>query len=100
MIKKLSEMDLIKYEKYGVIMLEPLGIKKGNELLQRHNLIENFLKLLNIEHGLLEETEKIEHTINEEILCGIKDLLNFFHDNPDLLDQFNTYRTITNNNVL
>ncbi len=100
MIKKLSEMNLIKYEKYGVIMLEPLGIKKGNELLQRHNLIENFLKLLNIEHGLLEETEKIEHTINEEILCGIKDLLNFFHNNPDLLDQFNTYRTIINNNIL
>jgi Mn-dependent DtxR family transcriptional regulator len=97
MIKKLSELNLVKYEKYGVIMLEAIGIEKGKELLMRHNLIENFLRLLNIKNGLLEETEKIEHTINEEILCGIKDLVDYFQDNQDQLDRFNQYRNIKTN---
>lgn len=92
MIKKLSDMKLIKYEKYGMIILEDKGIKKGIELLQRHNLIENFLTLMNVSNKRLEETEKIEHTINEETLCGMKDLLDFFRENPSIQTQFHNYR--------
>jgi Mn-dependent DtxR family transcriptional regulator len=92
MIQKLSEINLIKYEKYGVIMLEDKGLKLGKALLYRHNLIEDFLKLLNITEGILAETEKMEHTINDEILTGIKDLVDFFNDNPELLEKLNKYR--------
>lgn len=93
MIQKLSEMKLIKYEKYGVIMLEQEGKILGKELLNRHNLVMDLLKILNINEGLLAETEKIEHTINPEILSGIKDLLDFFNDFPELLNEFNHYRS-------
>ncbi len=92
MIQKLAELNLIKYEKYGVIMLQPYGIEVGRSLLERHNLIEKFLKMLNINEGLLEETEKIEHTINDDILKGIKDLVSFFTDYPEILAKFNEYR--------
>ncbi len=92
MIQKLAEMNLIKYEKYGVIMLEQRGIETGRALLIRHNTIEMFLRLLNITNGILEETEIIEHTINPQILCGMKDLIDFFQDNPDILQIFNEYR--------
>ena len=67
MIKKLDALQLIKYEKYGVIMLKPDGMEVGKALLNRHNLIEQFLRFLKVEEGLLEETEKIEHTINGKI---------------------------------
>lgn len=99
MIQKLADMKLIKYEKYGVIMLEPIGIKKGKALLMRHNIIEKFLRLLNVNEGILEETEKIEHTINEEILSGMKDLIDFFHENPELLHTFNEFREVKNNSA-
>ena len=92
MIQKLSEMDLIQYEKYGVIVLEKAGKDIGKALLYRHNMIEEFLKLLNITEGLLSETEKMEHTVNDEILSGIRDLVGFFRDNPDILDKWNHYR--------
>jgi len=92
MVQKLAEINLIKYEKYGVIMLQPHGVEIGKALLERHNLVEKFLRVLNITDGLLEETEKIEHTINEEILSGIKDLVNFFTDHPEVLTKFNEYR--------
>ena len=92
MVQKLSEMNLIKYEKYGVIRLEDEGKALGNVLLNRHNRIMEFLKLLDIKEGLLAETEKMEHTINGEILSGIGDLVDFFIDNPQSLDKFNQYR--------
>lgn len=93
MVQKLSEMDLIKYERYGVIMLEDKGNVLGKALLNRHNRIMEFLKILNIKEGLLAETEKMEHTINGDILTGIEDLVDFFRDNPDILDKFNKYRS-------
>jgi Mn-dependent DtxR family transcriptional regulator len=92
MIQKLSEMKLIKYEKYGVIILDKEGKTLGKALLYRHNLIEEFLRLLNISEGLLAETEKMEHTINDEILMGIKDLVEFFKGNPGLKEAWNKYR--------
>lgn len=92
MIQRLSDLNLIKYEKYGVIILEEKGMALGKALLYRHNLIEKFLRLLNITDGLLTETEKMKHTINAEILSGIKDLVNFFNDYPELLCEFNKYR--------
>lgn len=92
MIKKLADLGLVKYKKYGVIMLKSRGNDIGKALLKRHNLIEKFLLFLNVTDGLLEETEKIEHTINEEVLCGIGDLVDFFTDYPELLKQFNEYR--------
>jgi Mn-dependent DtxR family transcriptional regulator len=92
MIKKLDALQIIKYEKYGVIMLRPKGMEVGKALLNRHNLIERFLRFLDVKEGLLEETEKIEHTINQEILCGIAELVGFFEENPEFLKKFNEYR--------
>ncbi|NLK28002.1 MAG: transcriptional regulator MntR [Clostridiales bacterium] len=99
MIQKLSDLKLIKYERYGVIMLEESGVKIGKMLLQRHNLVERFLKFLNVTDKVLEETEKIEHTLNEEILHGIKELIDFFDENPDIMDRFKQYREDQKNNL-
>lgn len=91
MIQKLSDMDLLKYERYGVIMLEERGKALGATLLDRHNCVENFLKLLDIHEGLLEGTEKIEHTINGDILIGLNRLINFFEENPLVYEQFRVF---------
>lgn len=92
MLRKLSDLKLIKYEKYGVIMLEQSGVEVGKALLVRHNLIERFLRLLDVSDGILADTEKIEHTINDEILCGMRDLADFFDENPETLSKLKEYR--------
>jgi Mn-dependent DtxR family transcriptional regulator len=93
MLQKLSELNLIKYEKYGVIHLENDGYAIGKALLKRHQIIEAFLKLLQVSDGIIEETEKIEHTINETVLEGIHDLLDFFKEYPELYQKFYVYRS-------
>ncbi|MFV0343205.1 MAG: metal-dependent transcriptional regulator [Anaerocolumna sp.] len=92
MIQKLAELDLLKYERYGVIMLKDRGAKIGRGLLDRHNVVEEFLRLLDIQEGLLENTEKIEHTINGDILNGMIRLVGFFKGNPSIHKKFIEYK--------
>ncbi len=92
MVQKLSKLGLINYEKYGVIVLKDEGNRIGNALLKRHKIIENFLTLIGVSSsGILEETEKIEHTINPETLKCINNLLSFFKNNLDVLNQFKNF---------
>lgn len=93
MVQRLAELNFLKYEKYGVIMLREDGKKAGAALLRRHNIIENFLRVLGIsETGILKETEKIEHTISDETVKCLEDYTDFIRNNPELIDKFNKYR--------
>ena len=92
MIQKLAELDLVNYEKYGVVRLTELGSKQGSILLKRHAIIETFLKFLGITESLLEETEKIEHTISKETLVSIVSFISFLQDNPDISKKYEVYR--------
>ena len=70
----------------------------GKILLRRHNTIEDFLKLLGIEENeILQETEKIEHTINKKTVESFAVLVNFFKENSDIKDMFIHYQSECNN---
>lgn len=93
MVQRLGKQNLLKYEKYGVIVLEDKGKILGELLLKRHNIIETFLKKLGVpEDVLLVETEKIEHTISENTTKCFEDFIGFIEDNKDVEDRFNTYK--------
>ena len=73
MIQKLAKLGYLKYEKYGIIILEDKGKKLGKKLLERHKTIEELLKIIGIpEKNILIETEKIEHTLSSNSICYIK----------------------------
>jgi len=92
MIRKLSDGGFVDYERYGKITLTEKGNLKGNTLLMRHNIIENFLRSIGLSKDILEETEKIEHTISKETLSCIVNYLSFLEDNPDIKKKFEVYR--------
>jgi Mn-dependent DtxR family transcriptional regulator len=93
MVQRLGKQNLLKYERYGVIILKEEGKVLGEVLLKRHNIIENFLQILGIpETILLIETEKIEHTISEETTKCIIDFIAFIKNNPDVTDAYNDFR--------
>lgn len=91
MVKQLQCKDLLIHENYGNLVLNDKGKKIGKSLLLRHNTIESFLKLIGLQNNLHEETEKIEHTINEETLDNILKLVKFFDDNPIILSKYIHY---------
>lgn len=92
MIQKLAELGLVHYEKYGVIRLTGLGKLKGSLLLSRHNIVATFLKSIGVTASLLEETEKIEHTISKETQICIADFLSFLEENPEILNKFRAFK--------
>jgi len=93
MVQRLGELNLIKYEKYGVIMLEEDGKRLGKSLLMRHNIIEGLLKILGVSQKLiLSETEKVEHTISDETIKCFEDYIDFIKNNPDVVIRLNAYR--------
>ncbi len=80
MIKRLANGGYVYYEKYGLIKLTDKGNDIGEYLLNRHKSIYEFLKMIGIENDLLEQTEKLEHAINENTLYWIKELTAFLNN--------------------
>ncbi len=96
MIQKLAGIGLVNYQRYGVVTLTEEGKQKGHLLLKRHNIIETFLKAIGVTKGILEETEKIEHTISKETLICIADLTSFFEENQEIVKKFSNYKRSRN----
>jgi Mn-dependent DtxR family transcriptional regulator len=94
MVQKLGELNLLKYEKYGVIILKEEGKKLGALLLKRHNIIETFFRLLGIsDEKILSETEKVEHTLSDETTKCFEEYISFIKDNTDVADRFSAYKS-------
>lgn len=92
MVQKLGKLGLLHYEKYGIVQLTPEGERIGKYLLKRHEIIENFLKVIGVEEQLLVNVELIEHNVTTGALNKIKILNEFFETYPDILEKFEKYR--------
>ena len=94
MIKKLDELNLAKYEKYGYIRLTENGSNYGAYLLNRHNTVERFLKILGVSKCLLQETEKIEHVLSKETFERIINFIEVVEKHPEIK------RLLDNNSIM
>ena len=92
MMKKLGELGLIKYEKYGVIILSKQGKAIGSYLLNRHNIIDEFFGFLGKTDDILSEIELIEHVISSETVENMYLLNKFFEENSDVVDKYNEFK--------
>lgn len=88
MVQRLSKEGYLVYQKYGIIQLTPLGLDIGQELLNRHQTLELFLHLLGVRENLLNDTEKIEHSLSSETLGAIYLFVEFMQQHHDLLEKY------------
>ena len=96
MVKKLGQLKFVNYEKYGVVTLTDEGKKVGEFLLNRHNIIENFLSLIGCKEDILLQAELIEHTITLDTVDNIRILNDFFEKNKDILEKYINYKKYIN----
>lgn len=75
MVNKLKDLDLVKFEKYGLITLTRRGGEIGHYLLWRHDLLHRFFCLLNHSACELEQVEQVEHYMNKETLDNLEKLV-------------------------
>ena len=77
MLKKLSELRLVEYERHRGVQLLPAGRKVALEVLRHHRLLELYLsEALGYDWDEVhDEAEKLEHHISEEFENRISALL-------------------------
>ena len=80
MIKRLAKDNYVFYEKYGFIKLTEKGRNIGSKLLERHRIIFEFLECIGVKKNILEQTEIIEHAVNDEVLNKIDKLTQFLKE--------------------
>lgn len=87
MVRKLADAGYVNYERYGIVRLTGKGAEAGSFLLDRHQTIETFLKILGVKNNVLRQTELIEHNISCETLEKIRKLNAFLEEEPGLREK-------------
>lgn len=86
MVQKLDKDGYLVYEKYRGLTLTPKGVKLGKRLVQRHELLEQFLRLIGVEESLIYgDVEGIEHHLSWNSIDRIADLVQLLEERPEIV---------------
>jgi Mn-dependent DtxR family transcriptional regulator len=84
MVQKLDRGKYLVYEKYRGLVLTPKGRKMGKRLVDRHQLLEEFLRIIGVSEELIyDDVEGIEHHLSWDSITCIEYLVQYFQQNPE-----------------
>ncbi|ASA23150.1 transcriptional regulator MntR [Paenibacillus donghaensis] len=79
MIQKLDKDEYLIYEKYRGLVLTTKGKKVGKRLVDRHELLEEFLGLIGVQQEhIYKDVEGIEHHLSWDSITRIETLVEYF----------------------
>jgi len=88
MVQKLDKDGYLIYERYRGLVLTPRGQKLGKRLLERHSLLEQFLRLIGVdEERIYGDVEGIEHHLSWNSIDRIADLVQLLEESPDFMEK-------------
>ncbi|MFC7685951.1 transcriptional regulator MntR [Ureibacillus sp. GCM10028918] len=86
MVQKLDKDGYLVYEKYRGLTLTSKGEKLGKRLVKRHELLEQFLRLIGVDEGrIYEDVEGIEHHLSWNSIDRIADLVQLLEEESHLV---------------
>ncbi|SFJ31923.1 transcriptional regulator MntR [Thermoflavimicrobium dichotomicum] len=87
MVQKLDQSKYLVYEKYRGLVLTAKGKKIGKRLVDRHHLLEQFLRLIGVnEEHIYNDVEGIEHHLSWDSITCIENLVDFLGKNPEIVE--------------
>ncbi|MDQ0256271.1 Mn-dependent DtxR family transcriptional regulator [Evansella vedderi] len=88
MVQKLDKSEYLVYEKYRGLILTPKGKKIGKRLVYRHDLLEEFMKIIGVDaENIYQDVEGIEHHLSWDAIDRIGDLVQYFDEKPERVDE-------------
>ena len=88
MVQKLDKDGYLIYERYRGLVLTPKGQKLGKRLVKRHDLLEQFLRLIGVKEDLIyHDVEGIEHHLSWNSIDRIADLVQVLEENPEFVQK-------------
>lgn len=93
---KLRARGYITYPKYGFISLTDKGKEMGSYLVERNQVLQDFLMLLRAPCDVAAEAEAMEHYLSRETIDSIQVMMGFMQDNPEVYKAFVDYANAHN----
>ena len=94
MVQKLDKDGYLIYERYRGLVLTPKGQKLGKRLVKRHDLLEQFLRLIGVNEDLIyHDVEGIEHHLSWNSIDRIADLVQVLEENPEFVQKLEKQKT-------
>lgn len=78
MAGNLKRQDLVAFEKYGTVSLTEGGLRLGEYLLFRHQVLHRFFCYVNQSADELEQVEKVEHFMEPKTVYNIQKWMDKF----------------------
>ena len=92
-IKKLSESELVSYERYGDINLTKKGMEIAENVMHKHDILKNFLNILGVDLKTAdEEACSMEHVLDSTTINKLKKFAEFTNIYPDAPNFFEAFR--------
>ena len=89
-LRKLAEMDLIRYERREYIALTEMGEEKGRRVFSRHRLLTRFFEeiLRMPTHAAGEQACAMEHSLTDDAMDRLARLFEFLGGCPSIIETF------------
>src|SRR6267378_2762957 len=88
MVQRLDAEGLLKYEKYRGLVLTTAGETLARNIMRRHQLLTDFLRMLGIDEEVIyHDVEGMEHHISPQTLHAIEALMEALRNNPMVLSR-------------
>src|SRR6201993_1715474 len=88
MVQRLDAEGLLKYEKYRGLVLTTAGETLARNIMRRHQLLSDFLRVLGIDEEVIyHDVEGMEHHISPQTFRAIEALLSELQQHPRLIAQ-------------
>ena len=92
MIQKLDEKKYLEYEKYHGINLTHIGKQVADTIRRKHSTLLEFFEILNVGKGIAnQDTEGLEHHLNDKTIRQLKKFITFLKSNPKIIKQFREF---------
>lgn len=93
MVQKLAEAGYIHYERYRGLILTAEGERLGEEMKERHAMLEEFLRIIGVpEETLRVDVEGIEHHVSPATVRSLQELTAFLRENEQMRVKLTRFR--------
>lgn len=99
-LHKLSNRGYVIYQPYEAIQLTEKGMSEGEFLVQRNQLLKDFLIVLKTASDIDREAESMEHYLSLSTIQAIEKFVHFMKENPDIEEKYNEFFKKTNESYL
>lgn len=92
MLQKLDEKKYLEYEKYHGINLTNMGKQVADTIRRKHSILLEFFEILNVGKGIAnQDTEGLEHHLNDKTIRRLRKFITFLKSNPKIIKQFHEF---------